>query len=102
MSAVTNFLTDPTVHNALLSSMAVTALISAMPPADRFKGAKLADWPVIVYQYIFDVLHTFMSLKSGGQIPAPPPAHPQLALPAPPIVPAQLAPESQPATTATK
>lgn len=89
--SVTDFLTDPTVHNALLSSMAATAIITAMPRKEDLRNVKWHEIPLVLYGYVYDVLHIFMSLKSGQQAPPPPP-----------IPPASTAPESQPTKTPTK
>lgn len=65
MSTLIDFLTDPTVHNAVLGSMGVTAIVTAMPHGESLKGKGLKDVPMIAYQYVYDVLHIFMSLKTG-------------------------------------
>jgi hypothetical protein len=101
-TTLTNFLTDPTVHNALLSTMAVTALITALPSTETVRNCRWKDLPFLLYKYVYDALHTFMSLKTGAQLPAPPPQQPpqlpQLPSPPTPTLPAPSVPEFQPST----
>ena len=66
MSGLVNFVSDPKVHDSVLLTMAVTAILSALPK-------KFQDWHISsLYDVPYQAVMTFWSLKTGAKQPDPP------------------------------
>ena len=70
MSGFIQFLADPTVHKSVLGSMAITAIILALP-----KPGVTWSWGLL-YKFFYDSVTGFWSLKSGHPAPDPTPPVP--------------------------
>ena len=65
MTGVIEFLGNPTVQSTALLTMAVTALLAALPKPGTISVKNVVDAVALVYKFLYDWATGFWSMKTG-------------------------------------
>ncbi len=78
MTGIIQFLGNPTVQSTALLTMAITALLAALPKPGTISIKNAVDALAIVYKFVYDWATGFWSMKTGQKPtdPIPPVANP--------------------------
>ncbi len=78
MTGIIQFLGNPTVQSTALLTMAITALLAALPKPGTISIKSAVDAIAIVYKFVYDWATGFWSMKTGQKPtdPTPPVSNP--------------------------
>ncbi len=65
MTGILEFIGDPTVQRTALVTMAITALLAALPKPGTISIKNAVDFIALVYKFCYDWATGFWSMKTG-------------------------------------
>ena len=83
-STILGFIANPTVQSTALITMAITALLAALPKPGTISIKNFVDFIAMLYKFFYDWATGFWSMKTGQKPTDPtPPVAPGPSLPYP-------------------